>query len=245
VLKEVSVEVERSEILALLGPNGSGKSTLLKIMAGILPLPRSGLNGQVRFGPVEVGTLTARARAKYAVYIAPELRAEFPLTAFEAVSLGRLTHPGTLLKQSTKQDLGVIEWAMEQSFCWEFRNRDIRHLSDGERQLVSLARALAQGAKTLLLDEAISKMDLNHQAAVGKLLQKLKGQGYSFVLVTHDFNLATEWADHCCLLNKGQKVAWGPLQEVLTEARMREIYPDAGLIVGKNPATGKPKLFFS
>ena len=188
--------------------------------------------------------MTAAERARSIVYVAPGMRAEFPLTAFETVALGRLCHYSHLSVYSAQKDRDQIHWAMEQCNCWGLRERYLHTLSGGERQLVVLARALTQGAKVLLLDEALSKMDLHHQAMTGKLLQKLTKLGYSIVLVSHDLNLASEWADNCLLLKNGQAVASGSVKEVLVLDRVKSLYPGAELSVSPSPSSGAPKIFF-
>jgi iron complex transport system ATP-binding protein len=245
VLNEISLELDRHEILALLGPNGSGKSTLLKILAGILPIRGGSGSGHVNFAGRDLSLLKSSERAQSVAYVASDLRAEFPLTAFEAVMMGRSCLSRSLLSRFSSHDEDAVHAAMEQCYCWGLRSRDLHTLSGGERQLVILARAIAQGARVLLLDEALSKMDLNHQALVGRLLRSLAQEGYAIILVSHDVNLGTEWADTCLLLNKGRTVAHGPVREVLIEDRIRSLYPGAELIVGANPVTGMPKVFFA
>src|SRR3990172_8000481 len=116
-------------------------------------------------------------------------------------------------------------------------------LSGGERSRVSVARALAQEAKVLLLDEALSPMDLDQQAVVGRLLVRLAESGYGIVLVAHDVNLASEWASSCVLFERGRSVARGPVAEILHGEKFRRLYPEAEMVAGRNPATGKPKGF--
>jgi iron complex transport system ATP-binding protein len=243
VLDELSLELAKGEFLALLGPNGSGKSTLLKTLAGLLPLNRPGCSGQVRLGTQNFLTLPPHRRAQAVAYVAPDLRAEFPLTAYEAVLLGRTCHGVGLLSRTSDADREAVRWAMEKALCWNLRDRDLHRLSGGEVQLVSLARALAQGAKVLLLDEALSRMDLNHQAAMGRMLQGLAAQGWSIVLVAHDVNLASEWASTCLLLRQGRTIATGKIADVLNADRIQQLYPGAW-VVGKSPVSGAPKVFF-
>lgn len=242
VLDDVSIELRRGEVSALLGPNGSGKTTLMKIIAGILQVSAS--SGLIRYRRVPASELPAYERARRVAYIGPELSAEFPMTAYEAVMLGRTCHGSGLLRRLSREDRDLAHWAMERARCWQLRERDLHTLSGGERQLVAIARALAQQAKVLLLDEALSKMDLHHQAQIGRLLRQLASEGWSILLVAHDVNLAAEWSDRCLLLKDGRPVAEGPVAEVLTEERLRQVYPDAGIHVGSNPMTAKPQIFF-
>lgn len=242
VLEDVSFELASGEILTLLGPNGSGKSTLLKAIAGILPLRSS--SGQVRYLGQDLLSQSLAWRAQRVAYVGADLIAQFPMTALQAVTLGRSSQGGSFLRLSSKEDLVAVESAMRRCFCWELRERDLHTLSGGERQLVALARALVQGARVLFLDESMSRMDLHHQAAVGRLLKELAAQGFSAVLVSHDINIASEWAHTALLLKKGARVACGPIREVLTEVNIRALYPDSELVVGVSPASGAPKIFF-
>lgn len=244
VLQEVSFEVSSGEIMAILGPNGSGKSTLLKIAAGILPLGKRGREGQVLYHGKNFFELEPRLRASYVAYVGADLKAEFPVTAYEAVMLGRTCQGLGLFARSNPRDEEKVQSAMEQCLCWGLRERDLSTLSGGERQLVALARALSQGAKILLLDESLSRMDLNHQALMGKLLRRLARERFSVLLISHDVNLASEWADSCFILRKGMKSGFGPIGEVLTEEKIQELYPGANLRVGASPETGAPKVFF-
>lgn len=245
VLREVSVELFQGEILAVFGPNGCGKSTLLKIMSGLIPARSSKTSAQIRYRGEDFSTLESSKKARSVAYVAPDLRAEFPMTVWDAVMMGRRCHGSGFLWRHSSEDRDAVHSAMELCFCWGLRARELHTLSGGERQLVVLARALAQEAKVLLLDESLSRMDLNHQAAVGRLLMNLASKGFSILLVAHDLNLASEWASHCLLMKKGEKLASGPIGEVLTADRIHALYPDSSLVVGTNPVTGTPKIFFS
>jgi iron complex transport system ATP-binding protein len=234
-LDEVSFEIGRGELVALIGPNGSGKSTLLKILSGLLPLAPSG--GAVRIQGQDLRSFAPAARARMIAYVSSELRAEFPLRAIEAVALGRTCH-------GSEPAPDLVREAMERSSCWALRDRDVRTLSGGEKQLVLLARALAQKSRILLLDEALSRMDLHHQAATGSLLRELCLEGYSVMLVAHDLNLSAEWASRCILLRSGKLVAQGPIVSTLTEKNLAGLYPRAPILVASSPGSGAPKVFF-
>jgi iron complex transport system ATP-binding protein len=178
-------------------------------------------------------------------YVGAELRTEFPITAIEAVMMGRFCHHPLLRQKLSREDLEEIRGAMEACGCWGYKDQDLHTLSGGEKQLVALARAIAQGSKIILLDEALSKMDLHHQSRVGKLLRRLANQGRCFSRVSHDVNLAAEWSNTALLLVRGKKAAHGKLASVLTDGHFRSAYPDAEISVGKNPFSGAPQLFFA
>jgi iron complex transport system ATP-binding protein len=247
ILDSVSFEMEQGDVLALLGPNGAGKSSLLKILAGILnptSIGKTKISAQIRHRGEELTQQKLTARARSITYVAPELRAEFPITAYEAVMMGRLCHHPALFLSFSETDKTSVQTAMERCLCWELRDRDLHTLSGGERQLVALARAVAQDAKVLLLDEVLSKMDLHHQAQMGRLIQQLAQEGRMIVLVSHDVNLAAEWATTALFLLHGTSIAQGPIAKVFTEETFRKVYPGAKLVIGKNPVTGAPQVFF-
>jgi iron complex transport system ATP-binding protein len=251
VFEDLSFEVSQGDFLALLGPNGCGKSTLLKLVAGILPLNskliRQGSGGQIKFRGEDFLGESHAFKARTIAYVGQDFRTEFSLSAFEAVMLARTAAASGFAEHISTRDQDVVKQAMEECHCWEWRDRDLQTLSGGERQLVALARAFAQGAKILFLDESLSQMDIHHQAYAGKLLKEKTQQGYSVVLVSHDVNLAAEWADQALLLGpRGQgRVAYGPMRETLTETNLKKLYPGAELVIGSNPVSGAPKVFFS
>lgn len=245
VLQEVSFEISDGEFVTLLGPNGSGKSTILKIIAGILPFPVSGTKGILRYRGSDLTKYGSADRARQLAYVAPEMTVDFPISVEEAVMMGRLCHGHGFFQRISSKDTEVVNWAMEKCLCAELKDRFVQTLSGGELQRVSLARGLAQEAKILLLDEALSKMDLNYQAKMCSMLRDIVLQGYSVVLVAHDLNLASEWADYALLLKEGKTVSYGPVQQMITEDRINSMYPGAGLVVASNPVTGRPKVFFN
>ncbi len=242
VLKDISLSIDAGAFIALLGPNGGGKSTLLKVLAGII----SGSSGRVLYRGRDFLQFSPARRAQAVAYVSSFLQIDFPVTAYQAVLMGRTTTGSSFGLGMSDADTKVVREAMESCDCWPLRDRDVRELSGGERQLVHLARALASPAKILFLDEALSQMDLHHQASIGKMLKRLvTEEGYAIVLVAHDVNLASEWATHCMLLNHGEKIAFGTMQETLTMKNLQILYPGAALMVGRSPATGAPKVFFA
>ncbi|MCM2322245.1 MAG: ABC transporter ATP-binding protein [Oligoflexia bacterium] len=245
VLDEVSFELEEGEIHSLFGPNGSGKSTLLKIIAGVIALDAPGSSGQIRHRGTDLLALTPLERARVVAYVGGDLRADFPVTALEAVLLGRICHSGGMFQQFSAQDRQVAREAMERCLCWGLRDRELATLSGGERQLVAVARALAQGSRLLLLDEALSRMDLNHQAQMGAVLKALASEGRAIILVSHDVNLASEWAASGLLLKNGRRLGAGPIRELLTRETIQKLYPGAELVICPHPVSGAPKIFFS
>ncbi|MBC7693422.1 MAG: ABC transporter ATP-binding protein [Methylotenera sp.] len=239
VLKKNSLELRPGEILGLIGPNGCGKSTLMKTLAGIIPLQK-GQAGQVLVDGRILSELTPAERARKIAYVSCELRSDFPVTAFEAVQMGRTSHDGGFGSRSE----ALIEAAMKRAGCLALQGQNIQTLSNGERQLIAFARALAQGSRYLLLDESLSQMDLHHQDRIGSLLGELSQEGYAVMLVSHDLNLTTEWASRCILMKSGAQLDEGTPEKVLTAENLKALYPETNLVLGTNPSSGAPKVFF-
>jgi iron complex transport system ATP-binding protein len=243
ILNGISFEMSQGEVVSLVGPNGSGKSTLLKTVSGILSLDSKNKTGQVRFEGQDLLSLPSGQRAQRVVYLGSEYQSEFPVSAYEAVSLGRLCQSQSFAYWVTESDRSIVESSMQKCFCWHLRDRYLDTLSSGERQLVALARALAQGAQLFLLDESLSKMDLNHQAGVGRLILELTKLGHSFLIVSHDLNLTSEWATRTILMKKGHKVFDGVTREALSIKNLQILYPGSNFVIGQNPVTRAPKVF--
>lgn len=244
ILHQVSFELAAGQFTALLGPNGSGKSTLMKWVAGILPLQSRGSQGQVRYLGQDFKKFSTTRKAQSVVYVGSELSAEFPMTAEEVVLMGRHCRKLGFLGFFTEEDRTQVRSAMEACLCWHLRDRSIASLSGGEKQLVSLARAFSQGARVLFLDESLSQMDLNHQILIGKVLKEWTSRGMAILLISHDVNLATAWADHAIFLKQGRKIGEGPIHEMITSERLEMLYPGAKLNVDRNPQTSAPKIYF-
>ncbi|HXG92695.1 MAG TPA: ABC transporter ATP-binding protein [Blastocatellia bacterium] len=237
VLKGVSLDVGGGELLCVLGPNGSGKSTLLKIIVGILD-PES---GAVSIAGRELSSIKRRERAQLVGYVAQESVVRFPLTALEFVLQGRFAQ-GRLLGFESERDLREAEWAMRMTETVRFASRLVSELSGGERQRVMLARAIASRPRLLVLDEPVANLDVSHQVKMLDLVRRLTiDESLSAIVVTHELNLAAEFASRVLLLKSGEVVACGAPREVMTEANLETVF-DAQLLVDENPSSGAPRI---
>ncbi|MDA0293284.1 MAG: ABC transporter ATP-binding protein [Verrucomicrobia bacterium] len=241
VLRGIDLEVRRGEVLSVAGPNGSGKSTLLRAVTGLLPL----LEGEVRIDGTLLVDLAAKERARRCA-VQPQVEAPmFDYTVGQFVLLGRHPHRPALAV-ATAQDGHAVSRAMEQTEMTGFEQRSIRSLSSGEWQRTLLARALAQEAPLLLLDEPAAHLDPGHRFAVHTLLRSLaREQNRAVLCVSHDLNLAAEFSDRMIIMTEGRVQAAGTPQEVLTEPNLREVFRCEALRVGPNPFTGRPGTFFA
>jgi len=235
-LNGVDLEAPSGEIRALLGPNGAGKSTLLRVLCG-LARP-SGGDVQVFGRPIAQWSRLDLARR--VAYVPQETPSDLACTVEELVLLGRTPHLGGGLAIERPEDREAAESALRKVDAWALRGRLLSEISGGERQRVVVARAIAQGADILLLDEPAAFLDVRHQVAVYELLAHLAhSEGKAVLTAMHDLNLACAYADSVVLLDRGRSVAAGPPRSALTYARVREVY-GADVYVGVNEVTGAP-----
>ncbi|MFE3448227.1 ABC transporter ATP-binding protein [Nonomuraea sp. NPDC059194] len=210
VLSEVSLTVRRGEWLAVIGPNGAGKSTLLRAIMGLVPR-----EGSVRFDGAPPGRPRERARR---VAFAPQTPAlPAGMTVFDYALLGRTPYIRYLGRES-RRDRDVTASVLDRLDLTALAGRRVENLSGGERQRVVLARALAQEAPVLLLDEPTTALDLGHQQQVLELVDQLRlADGLTVVTTLHDLSLAGQYADTLLLVAEGRAVASGTPVEVLTD----------------------------
>jgi iron complex transport system ATP-binding protein len=200
VLRGVDLAVGRGEMIALLGANGSGKSTLLRVLGGTLP-PATG-SAWLLGRPLPSWSRREVARIVAVLPQLPELPAGFRVA--EVVAMGRIPHPGGWFGGGV-EDERAVAGALRDADAEELAGRAVSELSGGERQRVLLAMALAQEPQLLLLDEPTLHLDLAHQVALARLLERLRRtRSLSVVAVLHDLNLAANLADRSLFLNEGR-----------------------------------------
>jgi iron complex transport system ATP-binding protein len=217
-LRDVTFQPPGSGLVAVAGPNGAGKSTLLGIMAGL----RQPYSGSCAFDGVEVRTWKRRDFARRVAFLPQMLRLEFPFTAEQVALMGRTPYAGGWFE--SPEDHAAVERAMETTDTVAFRTRDFRTLSGGERQRVVLASALAQEPRVLLLDEPTTFLDLKHQLSIYRILASLGRAGMLVVSVTHDLNLALQFADRIVVLDQGRVAGDGAPREVLTPQLIDRVF---------------------
>lgn len=220
VLDGVTLQVPSGKITALVGRNGCGKSTLLKTMARILKPSR----GKVYLDGEEVLAMSTREVARKLAILPQSPSAPSSMTVRGLVELGRYPHQN-LLGQKTAEDVRAVGWALEVTGLEELALRHLSELSGGQRQRAWIAMALAQGTELLLLDEPTTYLDMAHQLEVLELLRRLNTQeGKTVVMVVHDLNHATRYADHMVAVLDGRVVSEGPPGELLTPDFFVEVF---------------------
>jgi iron complex transport system ATP-binding protein len=236
VLRDVTLELRAGEVLGVLGPNGAGKTSLVRTVAGVLA-PQA---GSLRLGGTPFERLSRRERARRVAVVPQDTQIAFPFSALEVVLMGRSPHLPWLAFEG-EQDVARARAALERLGISALAERSVQALSGGERQLVLLARALAQDPEVLLLDEPTAFLDLRHRVAVADLLRELAGEGRAALVVSHDFGLSLRRCDRVALLAGGRVRAVGAPEEVLTAERIREVWDVEARLV----RTPEGELFLS
>ena len=219
VLQNISLTVKAGQFVGVVAPNGAGKSTLLKTIAGVLPP----LRGCILLQGQALACFSRREVAKQIAVVGTDVT-NFDYPAIQMVLLGRFAHISRFSRPSAK-DHAIVRAAMEAVGIWRKRSRPCGELSQGERQKVIIARALAQQPKLLLLDEPTAHLDIGSQYGILRLIKQLaKEQDMAVMAVMHDINLALEFSTHLLFLHKGRMLSYGEPQEVATPANLKKMY---------------------
>ncbi|MGO7030777.1 ABC transporter ATP-binding protein [Rhizobium ruizarguesonis] len=216
IVNGVSLTVERGKVLGLLGPNGSGKSSLLRLICRL----RRVHSGIIRLGDDDISSLSRAALARRVAFVEQQSTTDTQLTVRDVVRLGRTPHRGLLSSWGAGDDAAVDE-ALSRTGMRERAGQLWQTLSGGERQRVHIARSLAQAPSELLLDEPTNHLDIQHQLDILSLISKL---GITCIVALHDLNLAAMFCDRLAVLQKGEVVASGAPEEVLTEDMIGRVF---------------------
>jgi iron complex transport system ATP-binding protein len=220
VLKGIDISIGKGKILGLLGANGAGKSTLLKILCGILNLK----SGRVFYKSGEIRKIDKRELAKKIAYVPQNSTFGFPFTVAEVVLMGRAPYIGRF-EFEREGDLKAAFNAMETVGVAHLQDRLVTEISGGEKQLTSLARALAQEPEIMILDEPATFLDIKHKTEVMKLLNRLKEErNISVIAATHDIFSALFYFDRIIMLKDGRVFAEGITEEMLKEETITAVY---------------------
>lgn len=238
-VSNVTLTLDAGEITALVGPNGAGKSTLLRSLNGQVARTSGAvvLDGQ----PIE--KYSRRTIGRRVAVVAQEAELRFPVTVLEFVLGGRFAWgPNSGWGWETERDLRVAADVLTETELTELSGRLMNELSGGERQRAVLARALATEASFLLLDEPTANLDLSHQATLLALVRnRCDKQQASALVVTHDLNLAAQFADRILLMRNGKAVRLGTPAEVLTPQLLNEVF-EVEVLVDAHPISGAPRV---
>ncbi len=239
ILKNISIDVQAGELLALVGPNGSGKTTLIKTAASFLPP----LKGKVFLEGREISSFKKDEKARQIAMIFQGQGIAWPFPVRDFILQGRFPHQGWF-GIPPKSDEAIVEGVISEAGLDLFRNRLVTELSGGEYQRVLLARAMAQESSLFLLDEPVSYLDLKYQLTVMDLIRHSVDRGIAAMVSLHDLNLAALYADRIALVAEGTIIALGTAQEVLTREFLERAF-NFPVPVGSHPWDSNiPEIFY-
>ena len=226
VLQDVELELNRGEFVCMLGPNGTGKSTLLRTFGRMQPA----LAGIVEIGGRNIHNLSNHTLATLLSVVLTDRLTVGRLTAYELVGLGRYPYTGWAAGLSS-EDHRIIQWAIGATRSHELAARDISELSDGERQRVMIARALAQQPTVTLLDEPTAFLDLPTRVEITGLLKRLTREtGLAVLMSTHDLDLALRSADTLWLITPEGSVEHGAPEDLILRGTLQSTFSSSELI---------------
>ncbi len=213
-LDEIAFQLNTGERVAVVGPNGAGKSTLFKVIAGVLP-PTSGevkVYGSGPGGHICIAYVPQRSQVDWA----------FPVNVTDVVMMGRIGKLG-MLRWPHIKDWRFVQECLEDVKLGELAKRQIGELSGGQQQRMFIARALAQEAELMLMDEPLTGLDIQSQETIFEIMEKLRGRGVTIMIATHDLDQAAGRFDRVMLLNR-RLMGFGAPEQVFTPERLRAAY---------------------
>lgn len=237
ILRDVSVRLKEGSVTAILGANGAGKTTLVRALNGTLPASK----GEIFFQGRPINSMTRREVARRIAVVAQENETKFPVKVLEFILSGRFVHGGSF-GWETDEDLRSANSALASCDLKEFAERTMNELSGGERQRVVLARAIAAETAVLLLDEPTANLDISHQALMFRLIrERCRDHGTAAAVITHDLNLASEFADRALLVKEGSVYGQGTPEDSFTAANIAAVF-GMNVLLDKNPTSGRVRV---
>ncbi|MBN2545915.1 MAG: ABC transporter ATP-binding protein [Spirochaetes bacterium] len=240
ILKNINFEINKDDFVGIIGPNGSGKTTLFRAINKIIKVQKGEI---ILFNKhLEHYNRTEIARI---VSVASMSNYNIDIKVEDFILLGRLPHYKSMQIFESKEDHDIVFKIMEMTDISKYNNRYLDELSSGERQLVVIAKALAQEPKLLLLDEPIAHLDITHQLKILDLLKKLNKQlDLTIIVILHDINIASEYCNKIIILNKGEIYSAGTPSDILNKKAVKDVY-NVEAVIDKNPLSNKPFIFFN
>ncbi|WXG41029.1 MAG: ABC transporter ATP-binding protein [Candidatus Freyarchaeum deiterrae] len=234
-LEGLTFEIDRGEFVALVGPNGSGKTTLLNCLSKLYT-PQE---GDIQVDGHNLRKMSPLDGARIYAVVPSEFPVDINASVVDTVLLGRYPFVQSLWWEN-EQDEAIALGAMDKLNILNFANRKFGELSSGEKQRVLIAKAIAQEAKILLVDEPVAHLDLGYQMEIMEMLRSLAHNGVTILAAMHELNLAVKYCDKLIVLNKGKFVACGKPAEIVTQKLIEDVYgvkaiiqnmPEVGLVI--------------
>lgn len=237
-IRDINFSLSEGSFTGIIGRNGSGKTTLFKGISGDLPLDE----GTIWFDGKNLSSLTLREKAQQ-LSIVSQFSETPNITVEEYVMMGRMPYRKPFQFFDKPEDVEIARHYMHLTNTYHLRDKLMTELSGGEQQMTSIASALCQKPRLLLLDEPTSHLDITHQMRFMNLIQRLNDElRLSVIMIVHDLSLAGEYCDYLVMMKNGRVFRQGAPDEVLTYENIEKAY-DTVVIVKTNPVSGKPVVF--
>lgn len=219
ILKDISFNLAEKDIMCILGPNGTGKTTLLRCLLGLNPIK----SGRITIGGNDLSRVAAKQRAKMIAYVPQSTSMTFSYEAREVVLMGRVSHL-SIGRTPTKSDRLIVEESMEKLGIGHLEKCAFQQLSGGERQMVLVARALAQQSNILIMDEPTANLDFSNQIKILKVINNLSKQGYAILMTSHFPDHSFLACNKAMLMRDGLITYQGNPEDVVTTSNLTQLY---------------------
>jgi len=219
IVKDVLIEMEKGEIISLIGPNGGGKSTLLKTVSGRL----SPVSGRIMIGGEDLSKMPLRKRSRIMSIVTTDRVKPEHMTGTDVVTAGRLPYTGGL-GTLTARDLEAVNAAIDLMKVGDIKDKDFNALSDGQKQRILIARAIAQEPEYLIMDEPTSYLDIRYKIELMDTVKELSDQGVTVIMSLHEPELALRISDRILLIDDSGRASVKTPGEVINEGLIRELY---------------------
>lgn len=224
VIEDVDIQAMRGQTICLVGPNGAGKSTILRTLSGML----APVDGCVYIGKEDVRKIKSSDKAKQLAVVLTEKLNLNMTTVYQVAAMGRIPHTG-FFGRLRGDDKAIVESSLKTVGAWELRDRDFMSLSDGEKQKVLIARALAQEPRLIILDEPTSHLDIKHKIEVVRILNDLALRtGLTVILALHDIDIAVKFCQTVLMVKDGKVIAQGRPEEIVERDTIGRLYDIEG-----------------
>jgi len=240
IIDHINLQINPGELTSIIGPNGAGKSTLLKTILNLIDFQ----SGSITFRDKNIKKIPVKTYAQCIAFIPQENNILFDYTVEDIILMGRfpwIDYWGSY----SKKDYLILEELIAQFKLQDLAKRQFNHLSGGEKQRVLLARAIAQDTDYIFLDETLSFLDINHQIEIMQILRQINlEKKKSILIVSHNVNLSIEYSDRIIVMKKGNLIADGTPQNIISEDLIKSVF-NIDLHIVQNPYTEKPLLLYS
>ena len=237
IIEDLSIKVNKGEVVSIIGPNGCGKSTLLKTLSRMI----KPISGNVYIEDKDIKTMKNKKIAQKICLLSQHNNAPMDLTVEELVYFGRIPHK-KWYETKNSEDKEIVDWAIENTGLTKYKNTPIGALSGGERQRAYIAQALCQKPDLLLLDEPTTYLDISYQLEVMELVRTINEKfNITIVMVLHELNQASKYSDRLIIMKKGSIVCDGCPNEIVNKEVIKDVY-SIECDIDKDPITNKPRI---